>query len=107
MEWLVILGLGMIVVRLWRRVDRLERQLQGLEPEERAAPPLIEAKRAEPFTQPETEREPAPPPPVPDLPSLVPSWEPAEPIPLEAEDPAARDDFLGERGHPGDDATGL
>ena len=99
MEWLVIIGLVVAVAVLWNRVGQLERRLHWLEPGEPLTQPAPSdapeiarpawAASAEPGTA--TEGNPS----IPEVPPIVPSWEPAPPaasIPLEAEDPIERDD---------------
>lgn len=120
MEWLVIIGLLVAVVMLWNRIGELGRRVRELELAEPqvvrapletgdvpAAP--VEAEEAAPAESAQPEAAPAPtpqPPPqsIPDIPALVPSWEPATaprsiPLTAESEPPATEDDAVpgGER----------
>jgi len=102
-EWLVIIGLVVAVVKLWSRVDGLERRLRWVEPGEpqtghvpAAEPAVVHTALAE-AAEPEVAVETAPPP-IPDNPPIVPSREPAPapaPIPFAEQGPAEREDAPG------------
>src|SRR5687768_10136793 len=77
MDWLLIIGLIVAVAWLWNRVGKLEQRLDEFEAvgprvDHAAAvePSVVRSMPAE-AAQPETTVAP-----VPDLPELVPSWEP-------------------------------
>jgi uncharacterized membrane protein len=103
MEWLIIAGLVVALILLWDRMGRLERRLDRLA---RAEPPVAQAEeppiaRALPAAtaEPEVAVEVAPQA-IPDLPELVPSWEPqaaSEPPAGEAEQQHAKAGFLSHR----------
>ncbi len=98
MEWLVIIGLAVAVGLLWDRVGRLERQLRGLR--ETRPPSEAAAVRTMPAEAPAAESA-VDTPPMPELPELVPSWEPqpaSEPVPNEPEpEPALAPGLLSRR----------
>jgi uncharacterized membrane protein len=103
-EWLVIIGLIVALALLWSRVRTLEVQVRELEaaehrfaygPAHEPTPPDEAIVRTMPAAMAEPELAAgAIPPPIPELPNLIPSWEPVAP---EAETPPAEPGFLGRR----------
>src|SRR6187399_2928358 len=104
MEWLVIIGLVVAVMRLWGRVGALEKQLHEIGPDESCSEPGFVGTAPAAAAEPDMALEPVPVSPVADLPQVVPSWDP-QPVAFDSgEQPAELSDpgpvgpgFLGRR----------